>query len=106
MIIRYTDEVELLNPGFNCLAAAKIAPYPMVIQGASAGFAIGKTIVCGGATMSYVECQETYEKNYHCDRNIDCTITGGGTRWCSGPKVDRCFSYNTAKNVRILFKME
>ena len=31
-----------------------------------------------------------------CDRNIDCVTTKGGSKWCTGPKTQKCYSYDIA----------
>ena len=52
-------------------------------------------LVCGGATENYVECsKESKEKSNICDRNIDCVSTPGGTKWCTGPKIADCYTYD------------
>ena len=96
----YLRDVELLTPGFDCPKHKQVAPYPYRVTGASTGYVDGQILVCGGATVDYMECHEGYEQNYYCDRNVECVKTTGGTQWCSGPKVNKCFTLDVPNNVR------
>ena len=29
-----------------------------------------------------------------CETDVQCVKTSGGTRWCTGPKTDECYSYD------------
>lgn len=90
----YLDEVEVLAPGFKCSKLSKMAPYPHKIIGASAGFVLGQSVVCGGAIFAYVECSQHIEGSQHCNRNYECVKTLGGSEWCTGPKTDKCYTYD------------
>ena len=89
----YTDNVELLAPGFQCLRT-DFPAYPHKIIGLAGGYTRGLNIVCGGAKMEYVECKKHYEGSQDCDRNTECVITSGGARWCTGPKLRECYVYD------------
>jgi hypothetical protein len=90
----YLNEVEVLAPGFDCSKQLPIVPYPHKIVGASAGYALGQSIVCGGGKFEYVECRRHAEGSRVCNTNIQCVKTTGGAEWCTGPKTSDCFSYN------------
>ena len=67
-----------------------------LVIGASGAFINGQTIVCGGATEKYLHCNTINgEGNLKCDRNVDCVTSLGGSKWCSGPKIDECYSYDS-----------
>ncbi len=77
-----------------------LAPFPYKVTGVSAGFASGRNIVCGGAKMTYTDCRlDQREGGQLCDRNLDCVTTLGGSRWCSGPKTGKCYSYSQLTQV-------
>ncbi len=95
------NDVELIHPGFNC-PDKMLTPYPFKVTGVATGFVVGKNIVCGGATMTYTDCHKDHkEGGYLCDRNVDCVNTDGGTKWCTGPKRNECYSYNSLFKVRL-----
>ena len=29
-----------------------------------------------------------------CSTDIQCVMTSGGSKWCTGPKTDKCYSYD------------
>ena len=88
----YLSEVEVLAPGYDCERQAPLPDYPLEVIGASAGFIQGHNLVCGGAAMTYVDCGPHSEGSKLCDRNVDCVRTEGGSRWCTGPKIRKCYS--------------
>jgi len=57
------------------------------------GFAFGTTFLCGGARTKYAGCTVRNSGNC-CDRNAECVTTLGGTLWCTGPKLDACYTYD------------
>lgn len=91
--LRYLSEVEMLAPDLTC--GDKIASQlPEPLMGAMGAFVNGLTILCGGATEGYLHCHPVAgEGNFQCDRNVDCVKTTGGTQWCTGPKSNRCYTY-------------
>ncbi len=91
--LRYLNEVEIFAPGFSCSNEA-MAPFPLSVKWPSAGFTNGYSIVCGGAIEDYVDCSKGKEGMMQCDRNVDCVTTKGGSQWCTGPKVDHCYTYD------------
>ena len=104
----YTNNVEILAPGFQCLRT-DYPVYPHKIIGLAGGYTRGLNIVCGGAKMEYVECKKHSEGSQDCDRNTECVITSGGARWCTGPKLRECYVYDPfIGNVRpyICFKSQ
>ncbi len=90
----YTDEVEILSPGFNCNSQPPIAPYPYKIIGVCAGFILGNAIACGGARFGYTDCRKHLEGSNKCATNTRCIETKGGALWCTGPKIDECYTYD------------
>ena len=34
-----------------------------------------------------------------CETDMQCVKTSGGTRWCTGPKTDECYSYDYVSEV-------
>ena len=79
-------------PNDTCSQAPFIS-FPYGIIGPVSGFNLGTTFVCGGARTIYAGCAA---KSYgtHCDRNAECIQTLGGTLWCTGPKLDACYTYD------------
>ena len=54
-----------------------------------------KVLVCGGAADIYVDCKKQYNSSaMSCDRNIECVITAGNAKWCTGPKMKDCYIYD------------
>ncbi len=49
--------------------------------------------------MEYVECNMPPNAANVCDRNIECVKTPQGTRWCTGPKTKKCYSYDNFNKV-------
>lgn len=88
----YLDEVEVVAPGFTC-KDQMMPPYPFKIVGTVSAFLLGKSIVCGGGRMDYIECTETDGERI-CQKNIECVSTAGNAQWCTGPKLGDCFSYD------------
>ena len=89
----YLNEIEVLAPNLQC-NGQKLTDYPMKVIGASAGFILGQNLVCGGAIYDYTECELHAERSQICDRNVDCIQTYQGAEWCTGPKTNKCFTYN------------
>ena len=94
----YLNEIEILAPSMTC-NRQKLPDYPMRVMGASAGFILGQNLVCGGATYEYTDCDIHAERSQICDRNIDCIQTHQGPEWCTGPKTNKCFSYDPVLKV-------
>ena len=92
------NDVEVFAPGYNC-KDNMLPPYPKKIKGTVSGFLGGMAIACGGGEMVYVDCHKHFEGSVECDRDIDCIITTGGTRWCTGPKTTKCYSYDSVSKV-------
>ena len=87
----YLDDVELYAPGLPC-HQMKLAPYPNKVTGATGDMAgDGKIIICGGAQKYYSGCTEGLER--HCERNVECVTTEGGTKWCFGSRTNNCYTY-------------
>lgn len=85
--------MEIFAPGLNCLSK-HLSPYPMQVVGAVGGFTRGLDIVCGGGVMEYVDCVKHVEGSNDCDRDIECVTTAGAARWCTGPKTNKCYTYD------------
>ena len=49
--------------------------------------------------MDYIDCSQHAEKSQHCLTNMECVETAGGTQWCSGPKIQKCYSYEFVSKV-------
>lgn len=90
---RYSDQVEIFAPGFEC-STHTLGPFPLPIYGASSAFINGHTIVCGGATEAYMDCKKDSDNLQKCQRNVECVQTPGGTQWCTGPKIKDCYSFD------------
>ena len=87
----YTNQVEVFAPGMTCTSAPP--PFPSTIVGTVSGFVNGLNIVCGGGKMEYVDCSKhPVERSNDCDTDLDCVHTSGGARWCTGPKVKKCYT--------------
>ena len=85
------DDVELYAPGLPC-HQMKLAPYPNKVTGATGDMAgDGKIIICGGAQKYYSGCTEGLQR--HCERNVECVTTDGGTEWCFGARTSNCYTY-------------
>jgi hypothetical protein len=97
----YLNEVEILAPGYDCSMQPPIVPYPHRIVGSSAGYALGQSIVCGGAKFEYVECKRHAEGSTVCNTNMQCVKSTGGSEWCTGPKTADCFTYNYIRKVSL-----
>ena len=95
---KYVDTVEVVAPGFTC-SSTDIPVYPHKVVGTVSGYITGHNIVCGGALMEYTDCSLHPEKSQHCKTNIECVDTAGGTKWCTGPKIQECYSYDTVSKV-------
>ena len=94
----YLNEVETLAPDMSC--NGQILPdYPLKVIGASAGFILGQNLVCGGARYDYTDCSLHSEGSDICDRNVDCIKTYKGPEWCTGPKTNKCFTYEPVLKV-------
>lgn len=89
----YLDEVEVVAPGFTC-KDKMLPPFPFQVVGTVSTFMLGKSIVCGGGKMDYVECTASADGENICERNIECVSTPGKAQWCTGPKLDDCYSYD------------
>ena len=87
---KYVDDVEIFAPDITC--KSKPPSYPHKIVGTVGGFIGGLNIVCGGGKMEYVDCSKHAEGMTDCDTNIECVITNGEARWCTGPKIKECYS--------------
>lgn len=98
----YTNEVEIFSPGVDCLSQPPNYPHPIV--GTSSGFSRGQNIVCGGGRMEYAECSKHYEGSWDCNTDLDCVVTKGGARWCTGPKTKKCYSliYDPVANKEVV----
>ena len=44
--------------------------------------------------MEYVECKKHHEGSQDCNRNVECVITSGEAKWCTGPKLKECYVYD------------
>ena len=43
----------------------------------------------------YVDCKKQYNSSaMSCDRNIECVTTAGNAKWCTGPKMKDCYTYD------------
>ena len=80
-----------------------LTPYPHKVKGTVSGFLMGSAIVCGGGEMIYVDCTKHNEGSKQCDRNYECVETTGGTQWCTGPKTDLCYAYDSVSKVAIIY---
>ena len=95
----YTDHVEILAPGYTC-KYSNLPNYPYKIVGVALGYTLGQNIVCGGGIMEYVHChRHPMEGSNVCETDMQCVKTSGGTRWCTGPKTDECYSYDYVSEV-------
>ena len=88
---RYLNDVELYAPGLKC-HQKKLPPYPLKVAGATGNLGNnGQIVICGGASHTYSGCTESPERT--CKRNVECVITNGGSKWCSGPRTKECYTY-------------
>ena len=77
-----------------CSEKKELNPFPLHLKWAAAAFINGQTLICGGATDDYVDCDQIAEKSEICQRNIECVQTPGGSKWCTGPKTANCYTYD------------
>ena len=94
----YINDVEVFAPGYSC-SYKMLTPYPHKVKGTVSGFLMGSAIVCGGGEMIYVDCTKHNEGSKQCDRNYECVETTGGSQWCTGPKTDLCYAYDSISKV-------
>ncbi len=87
----YTNQVELFAPGLQCINSAP-PPYPLKVMGTVSAFLHGQNIACGGAVMHYTDCSKHAEGSWDCKTDLDCVVTQGGAKWCTGPKTKHCYS--------------
>ena len=91
---RYLDDIEIVSPNMKC-HHEKLPPYPKKVAGMVGTFAgQGSSLVCGGATEAYQDCSKLPGDKKVCSKNVECVITAGETRWCSGPKTTDCYTFN------------
>ena len=84
-------KINFLAPDMTCSSLPP--PYPNKIIGSVSGFTNGLNIVCGGGKMEYADCRKhPVERSNDCDTDLDCVHTTGGARWCTGPKVKKCYT--------------
>ena len=98
----YINDVEVFAPGYSC-SYKMLTPYPHKVKGTVSGFLMGSVIVCGGGEMIYVDCTKHNEGSKQCDRNYECVETTGGTQWCTGPKTDLCYAYDSVSKGAIIY---
>ena len=72
---------------------APFSPLPLSLIGSVSAFTNGLAFICGGATTVYVDCTAKNSGNL-CNRNVDCVTSAGGSSWCTGPKIAKCFIYD------------
>ena len=96
----YISNTEIFAPGYTCHeetwqnenpAMQNFAPYEFPVVGASGTFINGKIIVCGGALQRYEGCVGNGPRS--CKRNVECVVTDGDAKWCTGPKTNDCRIY-------------
>ena len=98
--LNYLSNVEIFAPGYKCHeekwmednpTKQNFPSYPFPVVGASGNFVGGKVLVCGGALQRYEGCTGDLVRS--CERNIECVVTEGDARWCTGPKTTQCYAF-------------
>jgi len=89
---RYLDKTEVFCPDDAC-SGASFPSYPFGVIGSVSGFLFGTAFVCGGARTTYKNCEAKDGINY-CSKNTECVKTTGGALWCTGPKINECYTYD------------
>lgn len=90
---RYLDHVEVWSPYHDC-KSSEDSRYPIKVTGLSGTFWDGQLIACGGALEDYVQCRTHAEQSQICQRNVECVGSDTQSKWCTGPKVSACYTFD------------